>query len=120
MTGCKAGLLWLSPVASSLIAYGRLPIPSPSQQCKRRHAAEAPAHEGLFVLSVQQTLHTGLMRARDLIIDSVPILAWRKADPDAAVGHALSRSSVIFVKSIACDATSWSDCSAEQNYSVGG
>src|SRR5689334_3721710 len=25
---------------------------------------------------------------RDLIIDSVPILAWRRADPDAAFGHA--------------------------------
>lgn len=68
--------------------HGRLRIPSPSQQCKRRLAAGAPAHEALFVLSVQQALHTGLMRARDLIIDSAPILAWRKADPDAAVGHA--------------------------------
>src|SRR6266536_2428572 len=68
--------------------HGRLRIPSPSQQCKRRHAAGAPAHEVLFVLSVQQALHTGLMRARDLIIDSAPILAWRKGDPDAAVGHA--------------------------------
>jgi transposase len=28
------------------------------------------------------------MGARDLIIDSAPILAWRRADPDAAVGHA--------------------------------
>ena len=27
----------------------------------------------------------GLTRARDLIIDSTPILAWRRADPDAAV-----------------------------------
>jgi hypothetical protein len=26
--------------------------------------------------------------ARDLIIDSAPILAWRRADPDAAYGHA--------------------------------
>ena len=26
--------------------------------------------------------------ARDLIIDSVPILAWRRRDPDAAFGHA--------------------------------
>jgi transposase len=30
----------------------------------------------------------GLTRGRDLIIDSAPILAWRRADPDAAVGHA--------------------------------
>jgi hypothetical protein len=27
-------------------------------------------------------------RARDLILDSAPILAWRRTDPDAAVGHA--------------------------------
>jgi hypothetical protein len=30
----------------------------------------------------------GLTRARDLVIDSAPILAWRRADPDAAFGHA--------------------------------
>jgi transposase len=29
-----------------------------------------------------------LTRAHDLILDSAPILAWRHADPDAAVGHA--------------------------------
>jgi hypothetical protein len=28
-----------------------------------------------------------LIGARDLIIDSVPILAWRRADPDAAPGY---------------------------------
>ncbi|HEX4204961.1 MAG TPA: transposase [Ktedonobacteraceae bacterium] len=33
-------------------------------------------------------LRCRVMRARDLIIDSVPMLAWRKADPDAAYGHA--------------------------------
>jgi hypothetical protein len=30
----------------------------------------------------------GLTCARDLIVDSAPILAWRRADPDAAFGHA--------------------------------
>jgi transposase len=30
----------------------------------------------------------GLTHACDLIIDSAPILAWRRTDPDAAVGHA--------------------------------
>jgi hypothetical protein len=29
-----------------------------------------------------------LIGARDLIIDSAPILVWRRADPDAAYGHA--------------------------------
>src|SRR2546421_1820011 len=63
-------------------------IPSPSHQCKRRHAAGAPLHESLFVLVVLQALRGGLIGARDLIIDSAPILAWRRRDPDAAFGHA--------------------------------
>jgi transposase len=46
--------------------------PSKAQQSKRLRAA----------------LWMGLTRARDLIIDSAPILAWRRAEPDAAFGHA--------------------------------
>ncbi len=67
---------------------GQPRIPSPSQQCKRRHAAGAPLHESLFVLLVLQALRRRLIGARDLIIDSAPILAWRRRDPDAAFGHA--------------------------------
>src|SRR2546423_13462264 len=67
---------------------GQLCIPSKSQQCKRRHAAGAPLPESLFVLVVVQALRRRLIGARDLIIDSAPILAWRRADPDAAFGHA--------------------------------
>ena len=63
-------------------------ILSPSQHCKRRHAAGAPLHESLFVLVVLQAIRTRLIGARDLIIDSAPILAWRRRDPDAAFGHA--------------------------------
>ena len=63
-------------------------IVSPSQHCKRRHAAGAPVHESLFVLVVLQALRRRLIGARDLIIDSAPILAWRRRDPDAAYGHA--------------------------------
>lgn len=59
-------------------------IPSPSQQCKRRRAAGAPLYESLFVLTVLHALRSRLIGARDLIIDSVPILAWRRHDPDAA------------------------------------
>jgi hypothetical protein len=59
-------------------------IPSKSQQCKRRHAAGAPLHESLFVLTVLQAVRSRLIGARDLIIDSAPILAWRRRDPDAA------------------------------------
>lgn len=63
-------------------------IPSPSQQCKRRRAAGAPLHESLFVLMVLYAMRRRLIGARDLIIDSAPILAWRRRDPDAAFGHA--------------------------------
>ena len=63
-------------------------IPSASQQCKRRRAAGAPVHESLFVLTVLHAMRRRLIGARDLIIDSVPILAWRRRDPDAAIGHA--------------------------------
>src|SRR5438094_2903664 len=67
---------------------GQPRIPSKSQQCKRRHAAGAPLHESLFVLTVLQAVRSRLIGARDLIIDSAPILAWRRCDPDAALGHA--------------------------------
>jgi hypothetical protein len=41
----------------------------------------------LFVVLVRAGLWMGVTRARDLIIDSASILAWRRADPDAAFGH---------------------------------
>src|SRR4051812_15003148 len=68
--------------------HGRLRVPSASQQWKRAAAAGAPPFEMLFVLTVREALRTRLVRARDLIIDSAPILAWRRRDPDAASGHA--------------------------------
>ena len=48
----------------------------------------APVCEALFVLSVLTAIQRRLIGARDLVIDGAPILAWRRADPDAAVGHA--------------------------------
>lgn len=63
-------------------------IPSPSQQCKRGNCAGAPLPEALFILSVLTAIRRRLIGARDLIIDSAPILAWRRADPDAVYGHA--------------------------------
>lgn len=63
-------------------------IPCPSQQCKRGQSAGTPLPEALFILSVLTAIRCRLIGARDLIIDSVPILAWRRADPDAAYGHA--------------------------------
>jgi transposase len=67
---------------------GQPRVPSKAQQSKRLRAAGAPPSEMLFVLLVRAGLWMGLTRGRDLIIDSAPILAWRRADPDAAVGHA--------------------------------
>jgi hypothetical protein len=72
-------------------ADGQPRVPSKAQQSKRLRAAGAPASEMLFVLLVQAGLWMGLTRARDLIIASAPMLAWRRADPDAAVGHAPGR-----------------------------
>jgi transposase len=63
-------------------------IPCSSQQWKRGNRAGAPLPEALFVLTVLTAIRRRLIGARDLIIDSVPILAWRRADPDAAFGHA--------------------------------
>jgi transposase len=63
-------------------------VPSKSQQCKRCHAAGAPLYESLFILTVLQAIGRRLIGARDLIIDSAPILAWRRRDPDATFGHA--------------------------------
>src|SRR5260370_24713903 len=42
----------------------------------------------LFVLLVRVGIWMGLTRASDLNIASAPILAWRRADPDAAFDHA--------------------------------
>jgi hypothetical protein len=42
----------------------------------------------LFVLLVRAGVWIGLTRGRDLILDSAPILPWRRTDPDAAIGHA--------------------------------
>jgi Transposase DDE domain len=68
-------------------AQGRPRVPSPAQQWKRAARAGAPGGEALLVVLVRLALHRRLIGARDLIVDSAPILAWRRADPDAAVGH---------------------------------
>jgi hypothetical protein len=63
-------------------------VPSASQQCRRAAQAGAPSCEALFVLLGQLARHLRLISGRDLIIDRAPILAWRRRDPDAALGHA--------------------------------
>jgi len=71
-----------------LDAQGKPRVPSPSQQWKRAARAGAPVAEALLIVVVRLARHRRLIGARDLIVDSAPILAWRRADPDAAVGHA--------------------------------
>ena len=67
---------------------GRPRVPSPATLSKRAARLGAPAYEVLFIQAVRQALRTRLIGARDLILDSAPIKAWRVADPDAQVGHA--------------------------------
>lgn len=67
---------------------GRPRVPSKAQQYKRLRAASAPSSEMLFVLLVRSGVWRGPTHGRDLILDSAPILAWRRSDPDAALGHA--------------------------------
>jgi hypothetical protein len=66
----------------------RVRVPSSAQQCKRSQRRGAPPAEMLFVVLVQLARQTRLVGGRDVIVDSAPILAWHRADPDAAVGHA--------------------------------
>src|SRR6266849_826691 len=54
--------------------HGSPRIPSASQQWKRGHRAGAPVTEALFFLTVRTAIRRRLIGARDLIIDSAPIL----------------------------------------------
>jgi hypothetical protein len=67
---------------------GRVLVPSASQQCRRVAQGGAPVCECLLVVLVRLACHWRLIGGRDLIIDSAQILAWRRRDPDAALGHA--------------------------------
>src|SRR5436853_2671256 len=60
---------------------GQVRVPSPSQMWKRAARAGAPPCEMLFVLAVREALRRRLIRARDLIIDSAPLKAWRRRAP---------------------------------------
>ena len=62
--------------------------PHPREPRKRGRTAGAPVGEALLIVAVQTALRCRLIGARDLVIDSAPILAWWRRDPDAQVGHA--------------------------------
>jgi DDE family transposase len=88
MSGSRVGRPWPWLVACHWTQLASHAFRSPSQLCKRWQAAGAPPFETLFVLTVWRAVRCRLIGARDLIIDSAPILAWRRSDPDAAAGHA--------------------------------
>jgi len=73
-------------------------VPNPSQQWKRAARAGAPPCETLFVLVVKDALTRRIIGARDLIIASAPIKAWRRRDPDAAQGHAPAHQPTAFLR----------------------
>jgi hypothetical protein len=99
---------------------GQLRIPSPSQQCKRGQRAGAPGPEALFFLSVLTAIRSRLIGARDLIIDSAPILAWRRSDPDAAVGHALGECILARSWRGRCTSTTFAHASSAWTPAIGG
>ncbi len=89
MTGWSRGPPWRLPVGCQLTRrVARGSPPSASQQSRRGTHAGAPPCESLLVVLVRLARQWRLMSGRDLIVDSAPILAWRRRDPDAAVGHA--------------------------------
>jgi hypothetical protein len=73
-------------------------VPSAAQQCKRAAAAGVLPVELLSLLVVREAIRRRIIRARDLIIDSAPILAWRRGDPDACVGHAPAQHARRFLR----------------------
>ncbi len=72
--------------------------PSPARQWKRAAQAAAPPCETLCVLVVTEAIRRRVIGARDLIIDSAPIKAWRRADPDAQFGHAPAHHPTVFLR----------------------
>src|SRR5260221_497775 len=69
------------------LSSNQAPVPPPAYH-RAQDKAGPPACEMLFVVLVQLALQLHLIGGRDLIVDSAPILAWRRRDPDAALGHA--------------------------------
>ncbi len=77
---------------------GTLWVPCPSHQWKRAAQAGAPPCETLFVRAVKEALRRRVIGARDRIIDSAPIKAWRRADPDARHGPAPAHHPTAFLR----------------------
>jgi hypothetical protein len=73
-------------------------VPCPAPQCLRARQAGAPVYELVFVTAVREAVTRRLMCLRDLIVDSAPVLAWRRDDPDAAYGHAPAHHTSAFLR----------------------
>lgn len=91
---------------------GRPRVPSASQQWKRGAVAGAPPSEMLLIVLVREALRRTVIRARDLIIDSAPIKAWGRSDPDAQVGHAPAHHPTRFLRgfrvhTLLCRGSGW-------------
>jgi DDE family transposase len=77
---------------------GRPRVPCPATQCLRARQAGAPVYEVVFVAVVREAVMCRIMRLRDLVVDSAPVLAWRRDDPDAAYGHAPAHHTSAFLR----------------------
>jgi hypothetical protein len=73
-------------------------VPCPATQCLRARQAGAPVYELVFVAAVREAVTRRIMRLRDLVVDSAPVLAWRRDDPDAAYGHAPAHHTSAFLR----------------------
>jgi hypothetical protein len=82
------GPRWRSPLGCPPTPTGGRACPVPPSNAAGSAQAGAAPCETLLVVLVQLARHLYLISGRDLIVDSAPILAWRRCDPDAAVGHA--------------------------------
>jgi hypothetical protein len=69
-------------------AGGGVRVPRASHLCRRQAQTGAPPCACLLVVLVRLACHWRLSSGRDRIVDSAPILAWQRRDPDAAFGQA--------------------------------
>ena len=87
MIGWWPGRRWPRRVGCRRVRMGAPTSPVPRNSPSGSDGRGAGG-EMLFAQLVRAGCRRGLIRARDLIIDSAPILAWRREDPDARIGHA--------------------------------
>jgi hypothetical protein len=87
MTGLPVGPHWPWPVACRR-ARMVVPVFPVLPNSGKGATGWRPIARGPLRAQRAHPCAVGIIGARDLIIDSTPILAWRRAGPDAAFGHA--------------------------------